>query len=115
MSNLMNFYSEGEPKVDYPALVRRAETVPIAGQDLHWFDWRRYSFRQDQAMLMGGMVGEITYRDVPGAFLTLLEFCKKVHIGKQTAFGLGQIDIFSAGAGSQVELGTSEASGALLT
>jgi hypothetical protein len=102
MSTLLNCYGDGEPKVDYPALVRRAEAVSIAAQDLHWFDWRRYSFRQDQAMLMGGMVGGVTYRDVPGLFLPLMEFCKKVHIGKQTAFGLGQIDIVSSSDGKRV-------------
>jgi CRISPR/Cas system endoribonuclease Cas6 (RAMP superfamily) len=93
MSALLNAFGEGEPQIDYPGLVRRAEAVSIASQDLRWFDWRRFSFRQDQAMLMGGMVGEVTYRDVPGLFLPLLEFCKKVHIGKQTTFGLGQIEI----------------------
>jgi hypothetical protein len=53
-------------------------------------------------MLMGGMVGGVTYRDVPGLFLPLMEFCKKVHIGKQTAFGLGQIDIVSSSDGKRV-------------
>jgi hypothetical protein len=93
MSSLLNTYGEGEPALDYPALVKLAETVSTASQDLRWFDWRRYSFRQDQAMLMGGMVGKVTYSAVPGVFIPLLQFCKKVHIGKQTAFGLGMIDL----------------------
>jgi hypothetical protein len=92
MSGLLNRFGEGEPGLDYPALVRRAEQVAILAQDLRWFDWRRFSFRQDQAMLMGGMVGELDYRDVPRDFLPLLEFCQAAHIGKQTTFGLGQID-----------------------
>ncbi len=95
MSALLNAFGKGEPELDYRDLVRRAEGVTIDAQDLRWFDWRRFSFRQDQAMLMGGMVGEVTYRNVPGVFMPLLDFCKKVHLGKQTAFGLGQIGIVS--------------------
>jgi hypothetical protein len=92
MSGLLNRFGEGEPELDYPALVRRAEQVAIHGQNLRWFDWRRYSFRQDQDMLMGGLIGEVDYRDVPGEFVPLLEFCEATHTGKQTSFGLGQID-----------------------
>ena len=42
-------------------------------------------------MLMGGMVGSVTYENVSDEFLSLLRFCEEVHLGKQTAFGLGSI------------------------
>ena len=41
-------------------------------------------------MLMGGMVGFITYEGELAEFLPLVEFCEKVHLGKQTTFGLGK-------------------------
>lgn len=51
VSSLYNFYGDGEPDLDYRGLVKKADEVRIVESDLTWFDWRRYSFRQDQAML----------------------------------------------------------------
>jgi len=91
MSSLYNFYGEGEPSLDYRGLVKKAMDVKIVDEDLNWFDWRRYSFRQDKAMLMGGMVGSVTYEGDMGEYMPLIEFCSKVHLGKQTSFGPGKI------------------------
>ncbi|MBW1910794.1 MAG: CRISPR system precrRNA processing endoribonuclease RAMP protein Cas6 [Deltaproteobacteria bacterium] len=92
VSSLFNYYGDGEPHLDYRGLVRRAEDVRIVEHDLTWFDWRRYSFRQDKAMLMGGMVGSVTYEGDIGEYMPLIEFCSEVHLGKQTSFGLGKIE-----------------------
>ena len=92
LSSLFNYYGDGEPDLDYRGMVRRAqEDIRIVDSDLTWFDWRRYSNRQDQAMLMGGMVGSVIYEGMIGEYLPLIEFCSKVHLGKQTSFGLGKI------------------------
>lgn len=91
ISSLLNCYGDGEPPLDYRGLVKRAEEVRIAEKDLKWFDWRRYSHRQDQGMLMGGMIGSVTYRGKIGEFMPLIDFCSRVHLGKQTSFGLGKI------------------------
>ncbi len=91
VSSLFNCYGKGEPDLDYRGMVRRAEEVHIAKDKLRWYDWKRYSFRQDKAMLMGGMVGSVTYAGKLGEFMPLIDLCSKVHVGKQTSFGLGQI------------------------
>ncbi|MDI6687317.1 MAG: CRISPR system precrRNA processing endoribonuclease RAMP protein Cas6 [Desulfobacterales bacterium] len=91
ISSLFNTYGSGEPSLDYRELVKQAETVNIVNDSLEWFDWRRYSFRQDKAMLMGGIVGSIVYEGEIGAFMPFIQFCEKVHLGKQTSFGLGKI------------------------
>ncbi|OGP82815.1 MAG: hypothetical protein A2V87_10495 [Deltaproteobacteria bacterium RBG_16_58_17] len=44
-------------------------------------------------MLMGGMVGRAVYAGDLVEFLPLIRFCERVHLGKQTAFGLGRISI----------------------
>lgn len=93
ISSLMNAYGGGEPDLDYRGLVKRAEAVPIASTNLSWYDWERYSFRKDEKMRMGGMIGSIVYDRVPGEYFPLLEFCEQVHLGKQTAFGLGKIRV----------------------
>ncbi len=90
-SSLYSCYGDGEPALDYKGLVSKAKTIRIIDTDLMWFDWQRYSHRQDQAMLMGGMTGSITYEGKISEFLPLIDFCSKVHLGKQTAFGLGKI------------------------
>ncbi len=91
ISSLLNCYGDGEPPLDYRGLVKRAETIRIVDTNLSWFDWKRYSHRQDKSMLMGGMAGSVTYKGNIGEYLPLIEFCSKVHLGKQTSFGLGKI------------------------
>ena len=95
ISALFNAFGEGEPELDYRGLVRRAEKVSVTQSTLQWFDWRRYSNRHDQAMLMGGLIGKITYAGDLTEFISLLRLCETVHLGKQTAFGLGKIKIFT--------------------
>lgn len=90
-SSLMHHYGDGEPAIDYKGLVNRAQDIQIIDNQLQWFDWRRYSFRQDKEMLMGGITGSVTYEGDLGDYLPLIEFCERTHLGKQTAFGLGKI------------------------
>jgi hypothetical protein len=94
VSSLFEYYGEGEPPLDYRGLVKEAETVAVERTSLRWYDWERYSNRQDQAMLMGGMTGYITYRGALNRHLPLLELARELHIGKQTSFGLGMFDIY---------------------
>ncbi|MBA4369033.1 MAG: CRISPR-associated protein Cas6 [Desulfobacterium sp.] len=90
VSSLMNAYGDGEPALDYRGLVQRAENIQMIDNHLSWYDWQRYSFRQDAKMLMGGMVGSATYEGNIDEYLPLFDFCEQVHIGKQTTFGLGK-------------------------
>ena len=91
LSSLFNTYDKGEPALDYRGLVRKAEGIQIVDSRLTWYDWERYSSRQDKAMLMGGMMGHVTYEGEIGEYVALLDFCSRVHMGKQTTFGLGKI------------------------
>jgi len=90
-SSLLNCYGDGEPPLDYRGLVNRAEAIQIIDTNLKWFDWKRYSYRQDKSMIMGGLIGSVTYEGNIGEYLPLIEFCSKTHLGKQTSFGLGKI------------------------
>ncbi len=93
VSVLLNHYDDGEPDLDYPGMVRRARDVKTVDTSLTWEDWRRYSMRQDRAMMMGGLQGSVTYAGNLDEFLPLIEFCSKVHLGKQTTFGLGRFRV----------------------
>jgi hypothetical protein len=94
VSSLFESYDGGEPLLDYKGLIAKASDIEIFESNLSWFDWRRYSNRQDQAMFMGGLVGQITYKGATADFIPFFRFCEIFHIGKQTAFGLGKIEIY---------------------
>ncbi len=86
------FGDDGELDLDYEALIQKAETVKTVSSDLRWLDRRRYSNRQERAMMMGGVIGEVVYEGNMAQFIPLLNLCRKFHLGKLTTFGLGKID-----------------------
>lgn len=102
ISSLFAVHGEGEPPLDYKGLVAAAHGVATVKSSLRWHDWERWSGRQEQTMLMGGLLGSISYEGAIGPFLPLLELSRELHLGKQTAFGLGQID-FSTNGGKPAE------------
>lgn len=89
VSSLFENFGAGEPKLDYRGLIARSESICIKSANLHWHDWERYSNRQETAMLMGGLMGSITYSGDLAAYIGLIKLCQTLHIGKQTSFGLG--------------------------
>ncbi len=90
VSSLMNCYGNGEPPLDYKRLVREAEEIKIKESNLYWKDWQRYSNRQHKKMYMGGLMGNITYSGKISEYIPLIEACSKIHLGKNTMFGLGK-------------------------
>ena len=90
---LFNTYGDGEPNLDYPALVKKAGQVRLTANRLSWFDWQRYSSRQDKKMYMGGLLGQAAYQGDLGPFLPFLHMAQIVHAGKNTAFGLGKVEL----------------------
>ncbi len=44
-------------------------------------------------MKFGGIVGKAIYKGDLTPFYPLLKYCEEVHLGKQTAFGLGKIAV----------------------
>lgn len=92
-TSLLNTYGNGEPKLDYTHLAKTARDIRVTDNQLSWFDWQRYSARQDKKMFMGGLTGEIEYQGNLDPFMPFLEMVEWVHAGKNTAFGLGKIQI----------------------
>ena len=93
ISSLMITYGNGEPDMDYKGIVRRAQNIRTLESTLKWYDWRRYSNRQEQDMNFGGLIGSVMYEGDMNEFLPLIQFSEKVHIGKQTTFGLGKMRV----------------------
>ncbi|MEW6665744.1 MAG: CRISPR system precrRNA processing endoribonuclease RAMP protein Cas6 [Thermodesulfobacteriota bacterium] len=57
----------------------------------HPGNWERYSNRQHTRLIMGGLIGSVTYEGDLGQYQPLLEVASRVHIGKQTTFGMGKM------------------------
>lgn len=91
VSSLSEYYGDTPPVLDFHGLVEQSKTIHIIENHSQWFDWKRYSSPQDQKMNFGGLTGTILYEGELNPFMPLVEFCCKVHIGKQTTFGLGKI------------------------
>lgn len=78
------------PEYDHRKIIQEAEKVKVVESTLSWWDWERYSNRQKTRMMMGGLVGDITYRGNIKPFMQLLKAGEILHIGKGTGFGLGK-------------------------
>jgi hypothetical protein len=94
IETLFGYFSQNTPAYDYDELMKLAKTIQIKNNSLFWTDWKRYSFRQKDAMYMGGFTGSVSYEGELAPFIPILRFCEKVHIGKQTTFGLGKFKIY---------------------
>ena len=91
ISALFTCYVGAEPMLDYKGMLERAKEVKIVKSHIRWHAWERYSNRQKQRMPLGGIVGSVTYKGQLGEFLPLLDVGSKLHIGKNTSFGLGKL------------------------
>ena len=56
---------------------------------LQWLDWERFSSRQKQKMTLGGITGHLLLKNVPVELLPFIYVGQWLHVGKETAFGLG--------------------------
>jgi hypothetical protein len=77
------------PQYDFKTLVEQAQAVALQAQDLRWFDWGRYSQRQQQEMQLGGLLGSVVLRGDLAPFAELLHLGQWLHVGKNATMGLG--------------------------
>lgn len=78
------------PLYDHKKIIKEAEDVTIDSNSLRWWDWDRFSSRQNTKMKMGGILGKIKYRGNIRPFLDILKAGETFHVGKGTGFGLGK-------------------------
>lgn len=90
--NLLHFFHcfETEAKWDYKNLLEFSKSIKIKKSNLRWFDWQRYSSRQNTKMSLGGVIGSITYEGKIEPYLEILKAGEIFHVGKNTSFGLGK-------------------------
>ena len=86
---LAEFHQAVLPTVDFRRLAEQAAAIELEGE-LRWRDWRRYSSRQQQTMILGGVIGAVTLRGDLAPFAGLLAAGQWTHLGKNATFGLGR-------------------------
>jgi hypothetical protein len=96
IGHLSYFHCGGDPsRVGFREWIDLASSVETVDHDLKWFDWERYSSRQQTTMRMGGLLGKVTFEGNLAPFHPVLEAGQVVHAGKGTSFGLGRFRIIS--------------------
>ncbi|MBI4753829.1 MAG: CRISPR system precrRNA processing endoribonuclease RAMP protein Cas6 [Betaproteobacteria bacterium] len=99
VSMLSYFHTDTPYETDFAALTRRARDVALTEKNLRWLDLRRYSNRQETAMQMGGLVGEIALETAQlGELWPLLWIGQWVHAGKGAVMGLGRYRVKAVSA-----------------
>ncbi len=93
ISSLSYFHCGEKFQVDFKGLIEKASAVKQIKSDTHWFDWKRYSTRQEEWMSLGGVTGAVSYEGDLTEFMPLLKLGEYVHVGKGTSFGLGKYEI----------------------
>ncbi|PPD02571.1 MAG: hypothetical protein CTY29_12580 [Methylobacter sp.] len=94
ISMISYFHTDTPLDTDFAGLTLQAKQINIAEQQLEWYDWTRYSSRQQTEMNLGGLIGSITL-DTNGleAFWPYLWLGQWTHVGKATSMGLGAYSI----------------------
>ena len=92
---LCDLHHFDRPRLDFPTLIKQAEHIKLES-DLRWFDWTRYSNRQQREMTLGGLLGELHLHGELDGLLPLLYLGQWLHLGKNASFGLGHYQIQQA-------------------
>ena len=93
LSSLSQFHCGAKLELDFKGLVARAEAIKATYKQLRWYDWERYSRRQDTRMKLGGVLGEIAFEGGLTEFMPFFTLGQWTNLGKGTSFGLGRYEI----------------------
>jgi hypothetical protein len=80
-----------EAKVDFATPLALAEKITVLSRAAKWWDWDRYSKRQDRRMSMGGFIGHLVLQGDFSELKPYLKIAELLHVGKNSTFGFGQV------------------------
>jgi hypothetical protein len=93
ISTLGALYGDGPLSLDFRAFGQRAAAVRLARCELSHVDVRRRSSRTGQVHPIGGFVGEADYEGDVTEFMPYLRAACWTGVGRQTAWGKGEMEI----------------------
>ncbi len=91
-SNIAYFHCGRETSIDFKKVIEKAKNINALTKDITWFEYDRYSMKQNTKMKMGGIIGDITFKSAE-PWKDLLKIGETIHIGKNTSFGFGNYNI----------------------
>lgn len=91
---LKEFHTEHYQTPDFSELAKLAQAISCETH-FKWCDWARYSNRQQQKMVLGGVLGEIKLTGPLQPFLPIIQIGQWFHAGNKTTFGMGLYSIES--------------------
>ena len=77
------------PQLNFEQISAQAAGIQLTSDNMEWFDWKRYSQRQQQEMKLSGLIGNLHLHGELSPFSQLLHLGQWLHVGKSTTFGLG--------------------------
>lgn len=90
---LTAFYGTNGPIHMPDTLMEQAEQIQTTHDNLHWYEWERYSTRQESLMKLGGLKGEIAFEGSLALFMPYFKLAEMVNVGQGTSFGLGRVEV----------------------
>ncbi|MGR9012488.1 MAG: CRISPR system precrRNA processing endoribonuclease RAMP protein Cas6, partial [Gammaproteobacteria bacterium] len=89
---LEEFHTDCYQAPDFSGLADLAQAI---GCETHfsWCNWARYSNRQQQKMVLGGVLGKINLSGQLQPFLPIIHLGQWLHAGNKTTFGMGLYSI----------------------
>ena len=89
---LQEFHTPDYQAPDFKKLAQQVEQVE-GHHDFSWCEWHRYSSRQQQKMIFGGVLGQLHLVGELTPFLPILVSGQWFHVGNKTTFGMGHYQL----------------------
>ncbi len=93
VSILSSIYCGYELNMNYSSMLDKALKITVAESKLSWYDWQRYSSKQDAKIKMGGFIGDIVFKGDITPFVKFIEIGSVIHIGKGCTMGMGKYEM----------------------
>lgn len=83
------------PHAEISELLKDAALIVEDRSDLRWKNWKRYSSRQGQEMVLGGVVGHWKMSGPVERIWPWLWISQWCHLGKNATMGLGRFELYA--------------------
>ena len=93
ISTIIKIHCQETVSIDWSGLLKICENTTIIKDNTYWKEYKRYSGRQKQEMLLGGLRGNFEIQGELTALMPYLYLGKHIHVGKSTSFGFGKYEM----------------------
>ncbi len=90
---LTYFYGNRDMFDNIKSISHDCPDIEAFESDLRLVSIDRFSGRQQMKMKLNGIVGSVSYKNVPERFVKILKLAEILHTGKSTSFGFGKIAV----------------------